>query len=68
MDPVLLLAWLVLAHLVSDFLVQTDAMAAQKSGDGPDAWRALGIHAAVVAALLIPVVSSSACAVWRSPP
>lgn len=56
MDPVLLLALLVLAHLVSDFVVQTDAMAAQKSGDGPQAWRALGVHVAVVGAVLVPVV------------
>lgn len=56
MDPVLLLAWLVLAHLVSDFVVQTDAMATRKFGDGPEAWRALGVHAAVVGAVLVPVV------------
>lgn len=56
MDHVLLLAWLVLAHVVSDFVVQTDAMADRKSGDGPEAWRALGIHVALVGAILVPLV------------
>lgn len=57
-DPILILAWLLLAHLVADFVLQTDGIATRKFGDGPDAWRALGVHVAVVAALLVPVVLS----------
>ncbi|MBA2275968.1 MAG: DUF3307 domain-containing protein [Chloroflexi bacterium] len=55
-DPTLLLAWLVLAHLVGDFLLQTDAIATGKFGDGPPAARALWLHAGVVAAVHLPLV------------
>lgn len=55
-DPTLLLAWLVLAHLAADFLLQTEAMATQKFGDGPLAVRALGRHVGVVALVHLPLV------------
>lgn len=55
-DHVLILGALVLAHLVADFVLQTDAMATAKFGDGPEAWRALGWHGAIVGLVLIPVV------------
>jgi hypothetical protein len=53
-DPVLVLAGLALAHLVADFILQTDAMAADKRASGRRAWRALLIHAAAVAVCLAP--------------
>ena len=34
-DPVLTLAWLVLAHLVADFVLQTNRIAHDKFGAGP---------------------------------
>ncbi len=55
-DPTLLLAWLVLAHLAADFLLQTESMATQKFGDGPLAMRALGRHVGVVALVHVPLV------------
>lgn len=55
-DAVLVLAALVLAHLVADFVLQSDAMATAKFGDGPAAWRALGIHVAIVGGVLLPVL------------
>jgi hypothetical protein len=55
-DPVLLLAWLVLAHLVADFILQTDSVAADKSGHGRQAMRGLGLHVAAVFLCLLPFV------------
>jgi len=55
-DATLLLAWLVLAHLVADFLLQTDAMATEKFGEGPSAVRALALHTGVVAAVHLPLM------------
>jgi hypothetical protein len=52
----LLLAWLLLAHLLADFVLQTDAIAIAKFGTGPRAWRALALHAAIVGAAAAPVV------------
>lgn len=54
-DPVLVLAWLVLAHLVADFVLQTGAIVAAKSSSGPRAWRGLLAHGAGVALALIPL-------------
>ncbi len=54
-DPVLTLAWLALAHLVADFLVQTDRVAADKFGGGAAASRAMLWHGAGVAACLVPI-------------
>jgi uncharacterized protein DUF3307 len=55
-DPVLTLSWLVLAHLVADFVVQTDRIATDKFTTGRRAWRALGAHVIGVAVCLLPVV------------
>ena len=55
-SPQLVLAWLLLAHLLADFVLQTDAIAVGKFGDGRPAWRALGIHTLVVAAVNAPLV------------
>jgi hypothetical protein len=55
MDAVLAVAWLVLAHLVADFVLQTDGMVRAKNGRGGGAARGLLLHGAVVAAALVPV-------------
>jgi Protein of unknown function (DUF3307) len=54
--PLLTLAWLMLAHLVADFVLQTDRIATDKFGSGRRADRALGAHIAIVALCLVPVV------------
>ncbi|HEY8631716.1 MAG TPA: DUF3307 domain-containing protein [Candidatus Limnocylindrales bacterium] len=54
-DPLLVLAWLVLAHLVSDFVLQTSAIAMAKGGSGRRALAGLGAHGLIVAACLLPV-------------
>jgi hypothetical protein len=54
--PVLVVAWLVLAHLVADFVFQTRAMVADKaSAPTQRRWRGLLAHGGVVAACLTPV-------------
>ncbi len=53
--PVLVLAWLVLAHLVADFLLQTNRIVHAKNGHGGRAAAGLLAHVAIVAACLIPV-------------
>ena len=53
-DPVLVLAWLALAHLVADFILQTNTMVADKSHPGRRAWRGLTAHGGAVAACLAP--------------
>ena len=55
-DPILTLAWLVLAHLAADFILQTDRIATDKFGTGQRALRALAAHVAIVAVCLVPVV------------
>ncbi len=52
----LVLAWLVFAHLLADFVLQTETIALGKFGDGTTAWRALGAHVAVVGLVNVPVV------------
>jgi hypothetical protein len=54
-DPLLVLAWLVLAHLVSDFVLQTRTIAMAKAGSGRRALTGLGAHGLIVAACLLPV-------------
>ena len=54
-EPVLVLAWLVLAHLVADFLLQNDSIVHAKSGHGSRAAAGLLAHGVIVAACLIPV-------------
>jgi hypothetical protein len=53
---VLVLSWLVLAHLLADFVFQPDGVATRKFGRGPDAWRALLAHVLIVALLAAPVI------------
>jgi Protein of unknown function (DUF3307) len=55
-DAILTLAWLVLAHLVADFIVQTGAVVMAKNSPGTRGWLGLGAHGLGVAACLIPFV------------
>jgi hypothetical protein len=55
-DPVLMVAWLVFAHLVADFVLQNDWIAINKGGGTPTGLRALGLHGLHVALCLVPVV------------
>jgi hypothetical protein len=54
-DPILTLAWLVLAHLVADFVLQTSGVVAAKTSRGSRAWRGFFDHAMGVAVCLVPV-------------
>jgi hypothetical protein len=54
-DPTLVLGWLILAHLVADFLLQTETMVADKFTAGRRGWRGLLAHGAAVALCLVPV-------------
>jgi hypothetical protein len=54
-DTVLVLAWLVLAHLIADFVLQTGGMASAKAERGSRAAGGLLAHGIVVAACLLPV-------------
>jgi hypothetical protein len=53
---VLVLSWLVLGHLLADFVLQPDHVATRKFGRGPDAWRALGMHVLIVGLVAAPIV------------
>ncbi len=55
-NPVLVVAWLVLAHLVADFVLQNDWIAINKGTPGRRGWSALSAHGVHVALCLIPVV------------
>ena len=54
-DPILTLAWLILAHLVADFVLQTNGIAAAKTSRDGRAWRGFLGHAVGVAICLVPV-------------
>jgi hypothetical protein len=54
-DATLVLAWLILAHLAADFLLQTESMVADKFLGGR---RGLLLHGAAVALCLVPVVAA----------
>ena len=54
-EPVLVLAWLLLAHLVADFVVQNERVVRAKNDRGGDAVIGLALHALGVAICLIPV-------------
>ena len=54
-DPILVLAWLVLAHLTSDFILQTATIARAKAGPARQAVGGLFAHAVIVAVCLVPV-------------
>ncbi|MGZ6269106.1 MAG: DUF3307 domain-containing protein [Candidatus Limnocylindrales bacterium] len=53
-DPVLVLGWLVLAHLAADFVLQNERQARDKFATGLRALRALVVHAVFVALCLVP--------------
>ncbi|HLY13943.1 MAG TPA: DUF3307 domain-containing protein [Candidatus Limnocylindrales bacterium] len=53
---ILLVALALLAHLLADFVFQTDAIAEAKAAPGRRAWRGLGLHAGIVAICLLPFV------------
>ena len=53
-DAGLVLAWLVLAHLVADFVLQPGAMARAKAAPGSGATPALLSHALVVGVCVVP--------------
>jgi Protein of unknown function (DUF3307) len=57
-DATLVLAWLVLAHLAADFLLQTESMVADKFTGGRRGWRGLLAHGVAVGACLLPFVSA----------
>jgi len=57
-DPILTLAWLVLAHLVADFVIQTTGIVVAKTSRDGTAWRGLLAHGIGVAVCLIPVVAA----------
>jgi hypothetical protein len=55
-DIVLVMAWLVFAHLVADFVLQNDWIALNKGTGGRTGWLALGTHGFHVALCLAPTV------------
>lgn len=55
---IILVAFAILAHLVADFVLQTDAIAEAKAAVDGRAWRGLGVHSAIVAACLLPFVAA----------
>jgi hypothetical protein len=57
-DPILTLAWLALAHLVADFVIQTNWIATHKFGFGRRAWQALGMHWFGAAVCLLPFAAA----------
>jgi len=54
-DPILILAWLVLAHVMADFVFQTGSIAHAKSSHGTRALGGLVGHGLIVTACLVPV-------------
>ena len=54
-DGVLTLAWLVLAHLVADFVLQTSGLVRAKTGEAGSAWVGLLLHGGIVALTLLPL-------------
>lgn len=55
-DTMLVVAWLVFAHLVADFVLQNDWIAINKATGGRRGWAALGVHGLHVALCLLPAV------------
>src|SRR4051794_24814277 len=53
-DPTLSLAWLILAHLVADFVLQTRSIVADKFTLGWRGWRGLLAHGAAVGVGPVP--------------
>ena len=54
-DTVLVLAWLILAHLIADFVLQNDWIAINKATGGRNGWAALSVHGFHVGLCLLPV-------------
>jgi Protein of unknown function (DUF3307) len=52
----LVLSWLVMCHLLADFVLQPEHVAVNKFGNGPEAWRALFVHAAIVTVVASPII------------
>ena len=63
-DQGLVLTWLILAHLVADFVLQPGRMARSKAGPGNAALPALLGHALVVALCLVPFGLAFGAAGW----
>lgn len=55
-ETVLVVTWLVFAHLVADFVLQNDWIAINKATGGRIGWTALGVHGFHVALCLLPAV------------
>lgn len=55
-DTVLVLAWLVFAHLVADFVLQNDWIALNKAQGGTKGLQALAVHGFHVGLCLLPAV------------
>ena len=55
-DTVLVIAWLVLAHLVADFVLQNDWIAINKGAGSRTGWAALGTHGFHVGLCLVPAI------------
>lgn len=55
-DIILVIAWLVFAHLVADFVLQNDWIALNKGTGGRTGWAALAVHGFHVALCLAPTV------------
>jgi hypothetical protein len=56
MSSALVLSWLVLCHLLADFVLQPERVAVDKFGRGPEAWRALLIHTGIVTVVASPII------------
>ncbi len=53
-DTVLVLAWVVFAHLLADFVLQNDWIAINKGTGGRTGWSALAVHGFHVGLCLVP--------------
>ncbi len=54
-DVVLVLSWLVLAHLLADFVLQDNWIAQNKGSSGRSGWRPMAVHGLHVTLCLLPV-------------
>ena len=64
---VLVLTWLVFAHLVADFVLQNDWIAMNKATGGREGWGRCGVHGFHVAICLLPRCSRSGLPRLRLP-
>jgi len=55
-DPMLVVGWLVVAHLAADFVLQSGSIARAKAASGGAGARGLLVHGVIVAACLVPFV------------